>query len=92
MERESLSERRERERESTILHLRSTGAFALVGIFVFGLLHNIAEDTGMAKAVALPSLAAFNALSVTTFEGASVPASSLYTPVGSVIYMIRRMG
>lgn len=40
----------------------------------------------------LPSLKVVQALSATTFEGASVPASQLFSPGGAVFFMIRRMG
>ena len=36
--------------------------------------------------------AAFMALSATTFEGAKVPATSLVSPGGAVVFVIRRMG
>ena len=36
--------------------------------------------------------AAFMALTATTFEGTKVPATSLVSPGGAVVFVIRRMG
>jgi hypothetical protein len=45
----------------------------------------------MAKKM-LPALSVVSALSATTFEGKAVPAVSLFSPNGAVLFMIRRMG
>ena len=62
-----------------------------VGIVPFVLLSQAyaPPSSTMAK---LPSFASVQALSVTTFEGAGVPASQLYAPNGAVFFVIRRMG